>query len=229
MTIEILGDGAFESALVQLAPGESFCSESGAMYRASANVDVDVTTRSRSSGGLLSGLKRLVAGESFFFSTYRTDDGQLGEVGLAPTHQGELRVIEMDGSTKWICAGGSYLGSSPSLDIDAQFQGFKGFFSGEAPFFVEITGSGELLVTAFGRIVELEVQDSLTVDTGHLVAFEETLEYRVTKASDSWITSWLSGEGLVMNFTGHGKILVQSHNPSEFGRRLGPLLPNRSS
>ena len=94
---------------------------------------------------------------------------------------------------------------------------------------MEITGSGELLVTAFGRIVELEVQDSLTVDTGHLVAFEETLEYRVTKASDSWITSWLSGEGLVMNFTGHGKILVQSHNPSEFGRRLGPLLPNRSS
>ena len=75
MKIETLSGGAFESALVHIDPGESFVSESGAMYRASANIDIDVTTKSKGKGGLMSGLKRLFAGESFFFSTYRVTDG----------------------------------------------------------------------------------------------------------------------------------------------------------
>lgn len=228
MDIEIQGEGAFESALVRLQSGETFVSESGAMYRASSNVDIDVTTRSRGKGGLLGGLKRMLSGESFFLSTYKTTDGQSGEVGLAPTHQGQLRMIEVDSSVDWMCAGGSYLGSSEGLEVDTQFQGFKGFFSGEAPFFVTISGTGQVLVSAFGRIVEMDVTEALTVDTGHLVAFESTLDYTISKAGGSWIQSWLAGEGLVMNFSGQGKILTQSHNPTEFGGRLGPQLPERS-
>ena len=105
MNIEILGQGAFETALVHLEPGERFCSQSGAMYRTSANVDIDVTTRTRGSGGLFAGVKRLLAGEHFFFSTYTTTDGQAGHVGLAPTHQGQVRQIQVDPSRGWVCAG----------------------------------------------------------------------------------------------------------------------------
>ncbi|QDU47528.1 hypothetical protein Mal52_60600 [Symmachiella dynata] len=227
MNIEILGEGAFGSALVQLSPGEKFASESGALYRASPNVDIDVTTRSRSKGGFLAGVKRLLAGENFFLSTYSTTDGQSGEVGLAPTHQGEVRVIEADGHTPWMCTGGSYLGSSTGIELDTQFQGLKGFLGGEAPWFIKASGSGSLLVTAFGRITEMTVNEPLTVDTGHVVAFEETLQYTITKVGGSWMQSWLAGEGFVMNFTGQGRILTQSHNPTEFGRRLGPRLPAR--
>ncbi len=227
MHIDILGEGAFASALVQLDDGEQFVSEAGAMYRASANVDIDVTTRSRSSGGILSGIKRMLSGESFFLSTYQTIDGNSGEVGLAPTHQGEIRQIALDGSSGWLCAGGSYLGSTSGINLDTQFQGFKGFFSGEAPFFVEASGEGELLVTAYGRITKMNVTEPLIVDTGHVVAFEETLQYSITKVGGSWLQSWLAGEGFVMNFSGTGHILTQSHNPTEFGRRLGPRLPAR--
>ena len=35
------------------------------------------------------------------------------------------------------------------------------------------------------------------------------------------------GEGFVMKFKGKGRVLVQSHNPNEFGKGLGPLLPER--
>ena len=226
MHIEVLGEGAFSSALVRLKRGERLRSESGAMDRASANSGVGVTTRSRSKGGLLAGVKRLLAGENFFLSTYSTTDGQSGEVGLAPIHQGEVRVIEV-GGTPWMCAGGSYLGSSADVDLDTQFQGIKGFVSGEAPWFVRASGPGTLLVTAFGRITEMTVTEPLTVDTGHVVAFEETLQYSITKVGGSWMQSWLAGEGFVMNFTGQGRILTQSHNPTEFGRRLGPRLPAR--
>ncbi|MGF1582247.1 MAG: TIGR00266 family protein [Gemmataceae bacterium] len=229
MNVEVLGKGSFASALVHLNPGEEFVSEAGAMFRASANVDIDVTTKSRGQGGIFSGLKRLVGGESFFLSTYSIIDNSPGEVGLAPTHQGEVRVVQLDGSVDWLCAGGSYLGSTPGLRIDTEWQGMKGFFTGESIFFVSVVGSGLLIVAAFGSITELEVteDEDLIVDTGHLVAFEDTLDYTITKAGGSWMQTWLAGEGLVMKFNGNGKILVQSHNPNEFGKSLGPLLPPR--
>ncbi len=176
-----------------------------------------------------SGVKRLLAAENFFFSTYSTTDGQAAEVGLAPVHQGEVREIPVDDTTPWICAGGSYLGSDDSILMETQFQGLKGLFTGEAVFFLRASGHGSLIVSAFGRIEEIEIDGSLTVDTGHLVAFEETLRYTVSKAGGSWIQSWLAGEGITMRFEGVGKILVQSHNPNDYGRMLGALLPPREN
>ncbi|MFT5690654.1 MAG: hypothetical protein ACI8PQ_003512, partial [Planctomycetota bacterium] len=60
MQVDILGEGAFSSALVHLNPGEQFTSEAGALFRSSSNVDVDVTTRSKGKGGILGGLKRML-------------------------------------------------------------------------------------------------------------------------------------------------------------------------
>jgi uncharacterized protein (AIM24 family) len=73
------------------------------------------------------------------------------------------------------------------------------------------------------------VEDALTVDTGHVVAFENTLSYTLSKAGGSWIQSFLAGEGIVMQFTGRGRVMTQSHNPQEFGKRLGPRLPPRQN
>ena len=97
MDIQLLERGAFGWALVKLSPGEEFVSESGAMFRASSDIDIDVTTRSGKRGGLLAGLKRTLAAESFFLSTYRCSGQQDGEIGLAPTMQGEVALINCDG------------------------------------------------------------------------------------------------------------------------------------
>lgn len=227
MRIEILERGAFSSALVHLDSGEKFVSESGAMYRTSSNIEVDVTTSGgEGRGGLIGGLTRMLAGENFFFSTYTCQGGN-GEVGLAPTLQGAVRTIECDGRRKIVCTGGSYLGSTVGLDINTKFQGLKGFFTGESISFVEVSGQGQLLVNAFGRIEEIDVQSALTVDTGHVVAFEDSLQYSAGKAASGWVQSFLSGEGIVLNFTGTGKLWVQSHNPSEFGGTVGSMLPPR--
>ena len=107
MHIEIADNGAFGSALVHLRPSEEFVSEAGSMFRASDNVDIDVTTRSRSSGGIMSGIKRMIAGEHFFFSRYSVSDYRDAEVGLAPRLQGQVTLIECEGRTRWVCAGGS--------------------------------------------------------------------------------------------------------------------------
>lgn len=227
MNVRVVDRGAFTWALVTIRPGERFVSESGAMFRASTNVDVDVTTRTKSAGGLLSGVRRMFAGESFFFSTYSCADREEGEVGLAPTLQGQIEAIRCDGVAGWVCAGGSYLGSTGGLDIDTEFQGLRGVFSGESLSFLNVTGAGTLLVNAFGSIREVDVSGEMTVDTGHVVAFQDSLSYTLGKAGGSWIQSFLAGEGLVLNFSGQGKLYVQSHNPDEFGRTLGPMLPER--
>ena len=229
MHIDIHDNGAFGSALVHLRPGEQFVSEAGSMFRASDNVDIDVTTRSRSSGGIMSGIKRMIAGENFFFSRYSVTDNRDAEVGLAPNLQGQVKLIECDGKARWVCAGGSYLGSGIDLNIDTQFQGLRGVLSGESLSFLNVEGAGPLLVNAFGTITELEVQGGLTIDTGHVVAFEDSLEYSVGKAGGSWVSSFLTSEGIVLHFSGYGRVLVQSHNPDEFGSTLGPMLPERNS
>ena len=234
MEIEIMNPGAFGSALVKLEPGETFVSEAGAMFRASANVDIDVTTRSRGGGGLLAGLKRMMGGESFFLSTYRATDGQPGEVGVAPTLQGEVYPIELDVERpNIVCSGGSYLASESTVSLNTEYQGLaRGLLGGESLFFIKAGADepgegGTVLLNAFGRITAVDVEGELVVDTGHLVAFEETMEYEITKTNAGWIKSALSGEGLVMHFMGRGRVWVQSHNPTDFGQRLGRRLPPR--
>ena len=231
MNVKIDTEGAFGSALIILEPGEKFVSEAGAMYRASSNIDIDVESRKKKDEGMWgafkSGIKAMFAGESFFLSSYTPNDGQSGEVGLAPTHQGEVRSVKV-GSDVWICSGGSYLGSSGGITLDTQYQGLtKGMFSKEGLVFVKASGEGDLLVNGFGRISSVDVSGGITIDNGHLIAFTEGLEYTISKAGSGWISSMMSGEGLVMNFRGQGKVLVQSHDPSRLGGVLGPLLPPR--
>lgn len=229
MHIDLSTGGLFARALVTLEPGEKFVSDAGAMIRASSNVDIDVTTGSQGRGGLLGGLGRLLTGDTFFLSTYEVTDGRTGEVGLAPTHVGDLRRIDVSPDESWLCAGGSFLGAASTLTLDTRFQGLRGLLGGEALSLLRVSGSGALLVSALGMLTSMEIDGELIVDTGHLVAFTEGLAYKIDRVGGGWINTWLSGEGFVMRFSGKGRIILQSHNPTRFGRQLGPLLPERES
>lgn len=224
MDTEIIGSAAFQSIKVHLKAGEQFVSEAGKMVRMSTCITNEVETVKRS-GGIVGGLKRMLGGESFFFSRYTAQSD--GEVVLAPTLPGNVGFQHLDGTCGWYCAGGSYLGSGPEIKTEPKWQGMKGFFSGESLVFVHATGIGPLVMDAFGTVTIEEVDGTFTVDTGHLVAFEDTLQYEISKAGGSWFNSWLAGEGFVIRFTGRGKVLVQSHNMKEFGAILGPKLPPR--
>ena len=83
-------------------------------------------------------------------------------------------------------------------------------------------GSGKIILSSFGAIYPVEVDGEYIVDTGHIVAFNETLNFSITKAGKSWWHSFLGGEGLVCKFKGRGTVWCQSHNPSSFGNALTP-------
>jgi uncharacterized protein (TIGR00266 family) len=165
----------------------------------------------------------MLAGENFFLNHFTAErEGQLLIVG--PSLSGDIAHHRLAHGSL-IVQGSSWLASGPGIDIDATFQGLgKALFSGESVFWVKCSGQGDLLLSSFGAIYEVDVDGTYIVDSGHIVAFEDTLQFKVGKLGDSWITSFLSGEGLVCHFSGRGRLWCQSHNPPSFGRLLGPEL-----
>ncbi len=225
MNIEIEYRPGSSIAAMQLAPDESFTAEGGAMVSMTAGVQMTTTTHKKSSGGILRAAKRLLGGESFFLNHY-TAGPSGGEVILATTLPGDMMQYELD-NERLIVQGGSYVASSPDIEIDLGWQGFKSLLSGENMFWLNISGTGKVVFNSFGMIYPVEVNGEYIVDTGHIVAFNETLEFTLSKAGKSWISSFLGGEGLVCKFHGRGTVWCQSHNPTSFGRTVGPMLKPR--
>jgi uncharacterized protein (AIM24 family) len=85
------------------------------------------------------------------------------------------------------------------------------------------------VLSSFGAIYPIEVNGDYIVDTGHIVAFNETLNFSITKAGKSWIQSIFGGEGMVCKFSGRGTVWCQSHNTKSFGNLLGPKLKIRNA
>ena len=207
-------------AQVWLAPGESCTAASGAMVGMTPNVAM--TTQA---GGVMSGLKRLFGGESFFRNTFTAQGGQ-GEVLFATPLCGDMAVLPA-GQRQWRMQNSAYVASSSGVDVHTASGGFKGFFSGAGLFVLETAGQGDVIIGAFGALEAVQVDGSMVVDTGHLAAWESTLQYTVGKAGSGWVASYLSGEGLVCHFQGQGTVYLQSRNAAEYGSTIGSMLPPR--
>jgi uncharacterized protein (TIGR00266 family) len=225
MNIELLHQPDSAIARVTLNAGEELVAQAGAMIAMSGYVNASTTLRQGKGGGIAGGLKRMLAGESLFLSVFRSPtDGN--EVWLAPKLLGDLLIYEMTGQDLIVQAT-SYLACSSEVDITVGFQGLKSLFSGESIFWLTISGYGLVLLTSFGGIYEIPVDGEYIVDTGHIVAFERSLDFSITKPGSSWLGAFLGGEGLVCRFRGKGKIYCQTHNPGAFGSLVGSKLPPR--
>ena len=196
------------------------------MVSMSANVEL----HSQMKGGVFGALKRAVGGESAFVSTF-TARGGAGEVTLAPGAPGDVTGIDMENQSFKVQSS-SYLAGDTSLQVDTKFGGAKAFFGGEGLFVLEVSGSGLLLVSSFGAIHRkiLRPGEQYVVDTGHLVAWEGHMQYNLRKAAKSgFFRSFVSGEGLVAEFSGPGELLIQTRNLAAFAGLLKPFFPSQGS
>lgn len=195
------------------------------MIAMQGGVDITTSTFQRGSGGIMRGLKRVLAGESFFINHFTAARGQ-GEVWLAPALAGDMTVLDLNG-VGVVAEAGSFMVCGNDVSIDVGWQGMKSVFSGEGLFWINCRGSGPLVLNGFGAIYSIDVDGEYVVDTGHIIAFEETLNFSISKAGRSWISSFVGGEGLVCRFQGQGRIWCQSHSSNAFGGLLGPYLKPR--
>ncbi len=226
MDVELIHRPGSTAAKIALRQGEICTTESGAMIAMSGNMDITTSTHKKGSGGLLKAAKRMLSGESLFLNHFEPRDGS-GELWLGTALAGDMMVYDLRDETL-IVQGSSFLACEHDVDVDMGWQGFKSVLSGERVFWVHLKGSGRVIVSSFGAIYPIAVDGEYIVDTGHIVAFNETLDFDITKAGKSWWHSFLGGEGLVCKFKGRGTVWCQSHNPGSFGSALtGGLKPRK--
>jgi uncharacterized protein (TIGR00266 family) len=224
MPYEIKSSPDFAMVDYKLADGESVVAESGAMVSMSSNVRMKTEAR----GGLLAAAKRkLLGGESIFQNTF-TAQGGPGRVMLAPGMPGDVVAFQLEPQRSLFIQSSSYLAASPDVTLDTKWGGAKGFFSGVGMFLLKATGPGTVFVCSYGGILPRQCAGEYIVDTDHIVAFQDTVQYDISKVGG--IKSlFFGGEGLVARFAGQGMIYVQTRSPGALAGFLHPFRPVKSS
>ncbi len=224
MEITLKHQPAYALAVVRLAPNETVKVEAGAMVSFSEGIQIET----KAQGGLFGGLKRAIAGESFFQNTYTAPTAG-GELLLAPALPGDMKVLEMQGGEFYLQSG-AYIASEDSLEVNASWGGAKGFFGSGGLILLKVTGSGTLLSGCYGAIEErvLTAGQKYTVDTGHIVGFDGGMGFQVRRVG-GWKSTFLSGEGLVVELTGPGRVWMQTRSEEAYLNWLLPRLPQQSN
>ena len=203
---------AFTVGRLHLAPNEPVRVESGAMMATSAGVKLDVST----GGGLMAGLKRSVlAGESFFVTTY-TAPPQGGWVDVAGVLPGDIIGVDIQPDRPFFVTKGCWIANSYGTEVTSKWGGAKNLFGGEGGFGLQATGQGQVVVSVYGAldVVDLQPGEQIVVDTGHVVAYDLGIQFRLRRAVEGkTFSSLTSGEGFVFDFFGPGRLLLQSRNP----------------
>lgn len=224
MEYEILHRPSYALLKVEMAAGENVSAEAGAMVSMSSGIEIETSMR----GGLLGGLRRkFLGGESFFINTFSASEN--GEVSFAPSLPGDIYAVELNNEVIF-AQSGSFIASTAGVEVDSSWGGAKTFFSGEGLFLLKISGSGTVFLSSYGAIHEvvLDAGQAYTVDTGHMVSFAEGVGYSVRRVGGMKSTLF-SGEGLVVELTGPGKITIQSRSTDAFLAWLIPHLPTDNS
>ncbi len=224
MEVEILYRPSYSLGVIRLGPNEEVRVESGAMVSMSQGVSI----QTKAAGGILKSLARsFLAKESFFQNIYRAPASG-GELTVAPPLPGDLFVLDLKDEALLVQSG-SYVASETGIALDTKWGGAKTFFASEGLIMLRASGTGKLLLSSFGAIheVNLERGQTYTVDTGHLVAFTEGIGFKVRRIGGMKSTLF-SGEGLVVDLTGPGRVLLQTRSTDAFLAWLIPHLPKPS-
>lgn len=213
---------------VDLQAGAKVFAEPSAMVSMSGGMHLKAGFR----GGLGRSLGRMLGGESLVVNTFTAKSGP-GEILFAGGSAGDIAYKRLENSSLFLQRG-AYMLNTEGVDLTGKWQGAKGFFSGEGLVLLKASGTGDLFFNSYGAIMPIDVSGDFIVDTGYIVAFEDTLRYKVTvlpgaRAGGKLKSFFFGGEGLVCQFTGQGKVWVQTRQLSSFLAWANAYRPTRSN
>ena len=229
MNYKLTESGAFPLVLITLNSGEEIKTESGAMVYHNGKVTLEGKMNSNGSGGigglLKAAARSVVSGEGFFITTEKgTAPDAL--IAIAPGSIGHIKELNV-GTTKWCINDGAFLACDSSVTYEMKRQSVgRAIFGGTGGLFVmETSGTGTMLVNGVGDIEEIDLDGTspFVVDNYHVVAWESTLSYNIKAASGMF--GLTTGEGVVNEFTGKGKLLIQTRNISGLAGLVKPFIP----
>lgn len=208
MELTIQGAPAFGFLHIDLGPGERLITESDAMASMHAEIDM----KPRFNGGLFRGLlRKFLGGESLFINEFSNQTQSPLRLTVTQPMPGDVRIMDIREGEKLYLQPGAFICCEPGVKIGLEWAGIHSWIGGEGLFRLEASGSGRLVIGAYGGMVEKEVNGELIVDTDHLVAYPQGMKIK-TQLSGNLISSFTSGEGFVMRVKGQGKIIVQTRS-----------------
>lgn len=215
---------------IELDPGEAAIAEAGSMMYMDSVIGMETIFGDGEEKGFVGNLvgagKRLLTGESLFFTVFTNQGVGKKHVSFAAPYPGKIipmNLAELDNEI--ICQKDAFLCAAKGVSIDIAFQKKigVGLFGGEGFIMQRLTGDGLVFVAAGGSIVsrELEAGEQLNVDTGCIVALEKTVNYDIEYVGNIK-SAIFGGEGLFYaKLTGPGTVWLQS---LPFSRLAGRML-----
>lgn len=218
----------FALLAVRLEDGQKVFAEPSAM----ASMDPNIQLKAGFKGGLKQTLGRALGGENLIINTYTAANGP-GEVTFAPGPAGDTLHHYLDGNSLMLQRG-AFMAHSEGVEVTGKWQGARGFFSGEGLILLKASGRGDLFFNSYGAVLEVDVTGDYIVDTGYIVAFEDTLNYNITvvpglKIGGKLKSFFFGGEGLVCRFSGQGKVWIQTRCVNPFLTWVHPYRPTKSN
>lgn len=228
MNYEILGESSCPIAEIKLNRDEVVKIERGSMvYTSDVNIEGKLNSNKKGIGGMLGAIGRSITSGESMFITHATGTSNEGKIAVAPSIPGKIVKLDVNSGNQYRLNTGAFLACDDSVTYVMKSQNVgKAIFGGTGGLFVmETEGSGEILVTAFGDLITVEVTSAkpLTIDNQHVVAWDSSLDYNIKIASGAF--GFTTGEGLVNEFHGDGKVLIQTRNLRSLAESVSPFLP----
>lgn len=210
---------------VYLNAGESINCEGGAMSWMSANMEMQTK-----GGGLGKMFTKAFTGEALFNNTY-TAQGKEGMIAFASSFPGNIIAIEIAPGSEIICQKGSYLASTPGVEVSVFLQRKlgAGLFGGEGFIMQKLSGRGLAFVEIDGTTVmkHLEAGQQIIIDTGYLAMMSPSCNMEI-KTTGSAKNALLGGEGLFNTVvTGPGDVWLQTMPISKLGGAVSAYMPTK--
>jgi uncharacterized protein (TIGR00266 family) len=217
MEYEITNQPAFAELVLTLDTDEEIRTESGSLVSHSATVDVPSDATSSP--------KRSVSSEEAPFSTTFAANNP-GTLRLAPPFPGDIFHYELRDETLYVQSC-SFLAAEIGIDFDAKFSAKETFLGCSGDFLLELSGAGLAFLSSYGAVsvVSLDPGETYIVDTGHVVAFEGSVDFEVNRA-DGIQSPTGDGGGLLCELEGPGTIWTQSRSPVALLRWFLPNMPS---
>lgn len=218
---ELIGDD-LQIVEIELDPGEAVRAETGAMCYMDDGIEMQTST----GGGLFSGLKRMVTGDSFFITSF-LNGVRSGKrrVAFAAPYPGKIIPLDLSRfGCSMICQKDAFLCAAEGTEINVAFtkRFGAGLFGGEGFILQKLDGDGMAFVNAGGTVIrkELAAGQSLRVDTGCIVAMERSVDYDIQFVG-GFRNALFGGEGLFLAvLRGPGTVFLQSLPFSRLADRI---------
>lgn len=232
MKYQIQGDSDCPLVHIHLDKNEVVKIERGAMaYLSNVELSGKMNSKKKGVGGLISAMGRsLTSGESLFMTHAKglTNDAF---IGVAPSVPGKIQCLKVDSMHQYCLNTGAFLCCDDSVSYVMKKQTVgKALLGGTGGFFIMATeGTGDVMVNAFGDLLALEVRSDhpITIDNEHVVAWDASLDYDIRIASGTF--GFTTGEGLVNEFHGNGKVLIQTRNIHNLAQAIQPFIQTSSN